>query len=62
MNCLSQVYRQACREIELPVTEKVDPELIGGLMIRIGDKRYDGTIRKSLLEVKKNLMEKRFHN
>ena len=22
MNCLSQVYRQACREIELPVTEK----------------------------------------
>jgi len=22
MNCLSQVYRQACREIELPATEK----------------------------------------
>jgi hypothetical protein len=22
MNCLSQVYRQACREIQLPATEK----------------------------------------
>jgi F-type H+-transporting ATPase subunit delta len=47
---------------KIEMTKKVDPELIGGLMIRIGDKRYDGTIRKSLLEVKKNLMEKRFHN
>jgi len=47
---------------KIELTQTVDPEVIGGLLIRIGDHQFDGTIRKSLLEMKNNLLEKRFQN
>jgi F-type H+-transporting ATPase subunit delta len=32
---------------------KVDPALIGGFVLRIGDRIYDGSLQASLLEIKK---------
>lgn len=43
---------------KIEMKKNIDPDVIGGLMIQIGDKRYDGTIRKSLLDLKKKLLEK----
>lgn len=34
---------------------KVDPSLIGGLIIRVGDKLIDGSIRSKLLSLKRDL-------
>ncbi len=34
---------------------KVDAEMIGGIIIRIGDKLIDGSIRRKLMELKKEL-------
>lgn len=38
------------RTIELQ--EKVDPSLIGGINIRIGDEQYDGTVKRRLAELR----------
>lgn len=40
-------------EIELRVT--VDPELIGGISVRIGDQLYDGTVRSRLERLRARL-------
>ncbi len=37
------------------VTAKVDPNLIGGLTARVGDKVFDGTIRTQLSQLKESL-------
>lgn len=36
--------------------EKVDEELIGGLLMRIGDKQLDATIRRQLNDIEKELV------
>jgi F-type H+-transporting ATPase subunit delta len=40
---------------------KVDPELLGGLIIRIGDWLFDGSVRNELENLRKQLMEKSSH-
>ena len=37
------------------VTTKVDPSLIGGLVARVGDMVFDGTIRTQLNQLKESL-------
>ena len=37
------------------VTQKVDPELIGGLRITMGDRRIDGTVAGRLDELSRTL-------
>lgn len=44
------------REIELDC--HIDPTLIGGAIIRIGDEVIDGSVRGRLLSLKENLMSK----
>lgn len=48
---LAELKKQEGREME--IIEKVDPTLIGGLIIRIGDKQFDGSISRKLAELKK---------
>lgn len=43
---------------ELVMTTKVDPKLIGGLLVRVGDTVYDGTVRAQLNRVKSQTAEK----
>ena len=38
---------------KVELTEKVSPNIIGGLIIRIGDKQYDDSILKRINELKK---------
>ncbi|MFV9510408.1 F0F1 ATP synthase subunit delta [Tepidibacillus sp. LV47] len=37
----------------------VDPSIIGGIMIQIGDRLYDGSLKKKLLKVQRSLMASR---
>jgi F-type H+-transporting ATPase subunit delta len=37
---------------EIVLTETVDPEVIGGLRVNIGDRVLDGTVRRSLQEMR----------
>jgi F-type H+-transporting ATPase subunit delta len=45
-----------------PVLEvTVDPEILGGIIIRIGDWLFDGSVRNTLESLRKQLMEKSSH-
>ena len=39
-------------EIEVDLTEKVNEKIIGGAIIRMGDKQLDASVRKSIAELK----------
>jgi F-type H+-transporting ATPase subunit delta len=40
---------------------KVDPDLIGGLVVQVGDWRYDGSVRNRLLNLRNKLIESSSH-
>jgi F-type H+-transporting ATPase subunit delta len=42
----------------IELTERIKPELIGGLVLRIGDLQYDGSIAHQLKKVKESLLNK----
>lgn len=46
----------------IEMAEKVDNDIIGGLVLRIGDLQYDGSIANQLKKVKESLMEKELFN
>jgi F-type H+-transporting ATPase subunit delta len=39
---------------------KVDPELIGGFMLEMGDKLVDASVRRDLAEIKKSFLDKSY--
>jgi F-type H+-transporting ATPase subunit delta len=39
------------------LVEKVDASLIGGLVLRIGDKQLDASIRRQLNDIKQELVQ-----
>ena len=43
--------------VDLEITYAVDESLLGGLVIRIGDRVVDSSIRTRLEEVKRDLMK-----
>jgi len=45
---------------EIILTTKIDPDIIGGMVIRIGDKVIDGSIRSKVQQLKRNLREHSF--
>jgi|SRR5690554_1688699 len=42
--------------LEVQLNEKVDEDLLGGLVLRIGDKQFDGSIRRQLNDIEKELV------
>ncbi|MGY3088291.1 F-type H+-transporting ATPase subunit delta [Hymenobacter sp. UYAg731] len=42
---------------EVQLTEKVDPELIGGFVLRVGDNQIDDSVRTSLRKLRTSLQE-----
>ncbi|NQT71676.1 MAG: ATP synthase F1 subunit delta [Chloroflexi bacterium] len=42
---------------EIELTSKVDPEIIGGFVVRVGDKVIDGSVRNRLQNLKKNIAQ-----
>ena len=62
MNELGKIARIIDRELpeadkEVLLETKVDPALIGGLVVRVKDKIYDNSIRSSLNKMSKHLRE-----
>jgi F-type H+-transporting ATPase subunit delta len=46
----------------LPQMERaVDPKLIGGIVVRVGDKVYDGSIANQLQELRQQMMDRSAH-
>jgi F-type H+-transporting ATPase subunit delta len=46
---------QATIKGQLEVTEKIDPALIGGFVVRIGDKQIDASVANQLVNLKQRL-------
>ncbi|MEK6693691.1 MAG: ATP synthase F1 subunit delta [Nitrospirota bacterium] len=64
-NSLSQDHEELLKESLRHLTKKdveldirVDPSLIGGLVVRIGDVIYDGSIKGQLINIKEGLLGK----
>lgn len=52
---LTQALRQASgRDVEL--TTSVDPTTLGGVLVRMGGKTYDGTVRRQLARLRERLV------
>jgi len=47
--------------LEPVLQTSVDPSLIGGLVIRVGDLQFDSSIRSRLEQLRKNLLEGKIH-
>ncbi|MDO7873360.1 ATP synthase F1 subunit delta [Hymenobacter sp. ASUV-10] len=44
------------------LTEKVDPDLIGGFVLRVGDQQIDDSVRTGLRKLRTSLQDKTFQN
>jgi F-type H+-transporting ATPase subunit delta len=56
--------RQEVREgfhMEPVLDEQVDPDLLGGLVVRVGDWQYDGSVRTRLRTLRNYLIERSSH-
>ena len=42
----------------MELVEKVNPELIGGFILRVGDNQVDNSVSRQLAELKKNFNTK----
>lgn len=47
------LVKDAVKANEIEIEEKVDPEIIGGLIVRVGDKQVDESIKRKILDLEK---------
>lgn len=57
---LIQTLKQRMK-MEPVLVENVNPELIGGFVLRVADYRFDGSVRNQLQSLQKHLMERSDH-
>jgi F-type H+-transporting ATPase subunit delta len=55
---IALVKAEAKGEVEM--TEKIDPSLIGGFILRVGDKQIDESVSRKLTDIKKTLLDKTY--
>lgn len=65
---LDEPERQAIKKqlsdlfhVEPLLEEQVDPELLGGFIVRVGDWQFDGTVKARLNQLKNQLLERSTH-
>jgi F-type H+-transporting ATPase subunit delta len=65
---LDEPQRQALKKqlndlfhVEPLLEEQVDPELLGGFIVRVGDWQFDGTVKARLNKLKNQLLERSTH-
>ena len=56
INNIVSLYNQK-EESSFEIIEKVDPEIIGGFILRVGDRQIDTSISKEIRELKKAFNE-----
>jgi F-type H+-transporting ATPase subunit delta len=56
---LDDQQQQRIAGTEVRVTARVDPEIIGGLLARVGDRLIDGSTRTKIQTMRRNLVEQR---
>ncbi|MBI2968568.1 MAG: ATP synthase F1 subunit delta [Bacteroidetes bacterium] len=54
---ITGLIRAAAGTSQIELTEKTDPKIIGGFLLKIGDKLYDGTIIFKLNQLKRQFRE-----
>jgi F-type H+-transporting ATPase subunit delta len=59
LEALRSALEQRTRK-SVVLTETIDPEVLGGLRVNIGDRVLDGTVRRSLQDMRRNLAATRF--
>lgn len=52
-NIKSQIKAKIGVDTPIEFKEIIDPSLIGGFIVRVGDKQFDGSIARSLVELRK---------
>ncbi len=52
-NIRSQIRARIGVDKQIEFVEKIDPSLIGGFIVRVGDKQFDGSIARSISDLKK---------
>lgn len=65
---LDDTQRQALKkqltdlfQVEPLLEEQVDPDLLGGFVVRVGDWQFDGTVKARLNQLKNQLLERSTH-
>lgn len=53
LNALRLAIEQRTKK-SVDLTETIDPEVIGGLRVNVGDRVLDGTLRRSLQDMRRN--------
>lgn len=59
---VKRLVAQQTGHSEVILSEKVDPELIGGFVLRIGDQQIDDSIRTNLRKLRTSLQENSYVN
>ncbi len=57
IDTICRKFQKMYAATDIKVDVKVDPSLIGGVKVVIGDKVYDGSVRKKLAGLRKNLVD-----
>ena len=60
MNAIKAKIAESLPGQSVEMEVKIDPELIGGFMLEMGDKLVDASVRRDLAEVKKQFMDKSY--
>jgi len=59
---IRKLVTQQTGHAEVQLTEKVDPELIGGFVLRVGDNQIDDSVRTSLRRMRTSLQENSYQS
>ena len=54
---IAKAYAKKYGLTTLKITNKVDPSILGGVVLQVGDIRIDGSIRTKLQEIREQLIE-----
>ena len=51
---------QSLTTAQIEITERVDPSLIGGFVVRVGDQQLDASIAQKIKQLKREFSENEF--
>lgn len=57
IDTICEKFKKMYDATDIKVDVRVDPSLIGGVKVVIGDKVYDGSVRKKLAGLRKNMVD-----